>query len=69
MLLLAFAQPSKLLETKNSDARAVVLSKKAVAIMRDIVAAGITITAGEASTLFRKVRDKINAEAFGVRTR
>ena len=48
-------------ETKNSDARAVGLSKKAVAIMCDIVAAGITITAGEASTLFRKVRDGINA--------
>lgn len=51
-----------LLETKNSDARAVGLSKKAVSILRDILAAGITITAGEASTLFRKVRDKINAD-------
>jgi len=49
----------RLLETKNNDARAVGLSKKAVVIMRDILAAGIAITAGEASTLFRKVRDKI----------
>jgi integrase len=52
----------RLLETKNSDARAVGLSKKAVAIMRDILAAQIPISASVASTLFRKVRDRITED-------